>query len=349
MKLLVDFHHSCLFESHQLTFGDRFGMEVYAPFGMEWFDSWYWSFEREYHGDAVARQYLLGIFAGGVEDDGIVTVADRKHPGRVIRGITLERARQERWDLVISSVPSNAPGFEKFARETSGRWGIHVGNQWGDEAWSRSPEFAIMTTTSVIPPNVPHVIVHQEFSLSDFRYEPPVGFGPISSFVSCFPEMATEYQGNFVPIAKAASEMSFAVFGAYGTAPLDEYAALNIDNDPAEGEAMRAAGAIWHSKMWSDGFGHVVHRAFAVGRPVFGYAGYYADKLAGPLWVDGVTSIDVGRRSHDETIAELRRLRDDPEAYQRMCEASAQRFREVVSFDEDADKLADLLGLRVAA
>ena len=110
---------------------------------------------------------------------------------------------------------------------------------------------------------------------------------------------------------------------------------------------MRGAGAIWHSKKWSDGFGHVVHRAFSVGRPVFGYAGYYADKLAGPLWVDGVTSIDISRRSHEETLAELRRLRDDPERYLRMCEASAARFREVVSFDEDADKVAALLGIGV--
>jgi hypothetical protein len=349
VKLLVDFHHSCLFESHQLTFGDRFGFEVYAPYGMDWFNEWIWSFEREWHGDAVARQYLEGIFAGGTLDDGIMTVADQKHPGRVIKGITLERARQERWDLVLSSVPSNAPGFEKFAREHGGRWGIHVGNQWGDEAWSRSPEFAILTTTSPVPGGIPHVVVHQEFSLDDFHYEPPAEFGPIRSFVNCFPEMTSEYQGNFVPLARSAPEFDWRVFGAYGTAPLDEFEGGNIPSDPLEGTMMRGAGVIWHSKAWSDGFGHVVHRAFAVGRPVFGYQDFYADKLAGPLWVDGVTSIDVGRRSQSEIVAELRRLRDDPDAYEAMCEASAARFREVVSFDEDADKLADLLGLRVPA
>ena len=345
--MLIDFHHACLFESHQLTFGDRFGAEVYAPYGMDWFDGWYFSFEREYHGDKVARQYLEGIFAGGTEVDGIVTVADPKHPHRTIKGVTLERAKSERWDIVISSVPANANGFQKFAEQTGARWGIHVGNQWGDEAWQRSPSFAILTTTSDVPSGIPHVVVHQEFSVSDFRYEPPASFGPVRSFVNCFPEMTSEYQGNFLPVARLGTDLAWEVYGAYGTAPDDEYQAGNLSCDFDEGQAMRGAGAIWHSKKWSDGFGHVVHRAFSVGRPVFGYAGYYADKLAGPLWVDGVTSFDVGTRNRDEILTELRRLRDDPDHYLRMCEASAARFREVVSFEEDAHKLGDLLGLGV--
>lgn len=330
-------------------FGDRFGAEVYAPWGMDWYDSWYWIFEKEHHGDAVAHQYLEGIFHDGVEQDGIIEVPDRKHPGRIIKGISLERARAEQFDLVMSSVPANANGYSKFAEQNGARWGIHVGNQWGDEAWEKRPSFAILTTTSVVPAGVPYVVVHQEFSLEDFRYEPPAGFGPIRSMVNCFPEMTSEYAGNFAPLAVSAPELRWQVFGEYGTAADDQFKMGNLHTDPAEGDAMRGAGIMWHSKKWSDGFGHVVHRAFAVGRPVFGYANYYADKLAGPLWVDGVTSIDISTRSHDETLHELRRLRDDPDAYLRMCEASAARFREVVNFDEDADKVADLLGLMVPA
>lgn len=331
-----------------LVYADRFGWDVFAPYGMAWFDEWYWSFERPAHGDAVARQYLEGIWAGATVEDGIATLADPHHPGRIIRGITLEAARSQGWDFVMSSVPANAPGFEKFARSHGAQFLIHIGNQWGDEAWDRKPDAAIMTTTGVIPAGVPHVVVHQEFSLADFRYEEPSGFGPIRSFVVCFPEMISEYQGNFVPLAREASEFAWEVFGAYGSAPLDEYAAGNLSTTPAVADAMRGAGVIWHAKQWSDGFGHVIHNAFAVGRPVFGYEGYYRDKLAGPLWVDGVTSIDVGRRSRDDVAAVLRSLRADPDRYLRMCEASAARFRELVSFDEDADKIAGLLGVAVS-
>ena len=343
--MLADFHHSCLYDSHRRMFGDRFGVDVYAPWGMDWFDKWYWLFEKEHHEDAVAHQYLEGIFHDGVERDGIIEVADPKHPHRTIKGISLERAKAERWDIVMSSVPANANGYSKFAEQTGARWGIHIGNQWGDEAWEKRPSFAILSTTSVVPSGVPYVVVHQEFNLDDFRYEPPVGFGPVRSFVTGFPEMTSEYAGNFAPIAVSAPELSWQVFGQYGTASDDQFKMGNLPTDPMEGDAMRGSGVIWHSKKWSDGFGHVVHRAFAVGRPVVGYANYYADKIAGPLWVDGVTSIDISTRSHDEIIREIRSLRDDPERYLRMCEASAARFREVVNFDEDANQVAGLLGL----
>lgn len=345
MRLLVDFHHADLFESHQLVFGDRFGWEVYAPYGIEWFDEWIWSFEREHHGDAVARQYLIGIFAGAEPDaNGIVSLADTRHPGRIIKGITLAAARAQGWDFVMSTVPANAPGFAKFARDAGAKWLIHVGNQWGDEAWGREPDAAILTTTSAVPGGVPHVIVHQEFSLTDFRYEPPVGFGPVRSFVNCFPEMTSEYQGNFLPLARAYPEFRWEVYGAYGTALADEFEAGNLHGTSQVAEKMRGSGAIWHAKHWSDGFGHVIHNAFAVGRPVFGYARYYADKLAGPLWVDGVTSWDVEAHSQDETIAQLRMLHDSPFLYAEMCEAATARFHQIVDFEADAASILTLLG-----
>lgn len=360
MRLLADFHHSDLFEAHQLTLGDRLGFEVFAPYGMQWFDSWTWQFEKPVHGDAVARQYLLGIWQGAEPDaNGIVAIPDTRHPGRILRGITYDAAMAQRWDFVLSSVPANAPGFRTFAQSTGAQWLVHVGNQWGDEAWGLRPDAAIITTTSVVPTGIPHVVVHQEFRLTDFRFEPPeiirrfqapyFYLGPIRSFVNCFPEMTSEYQGNFVPTAALGHDFEWQVYGAYGTAPIDRFAAGNLSTNPAEGDAMRGAGAIWHSKHWSDGFGHVVHRAFAVGRPVFGYQRYYADKLAGPLWEDGVTSFDVERRSREEVVNELRRLRDDPDHYLSVCEAAAKRFRDVVDFEEDADKVARLLGVAVAA
>lgn len=342
MKLLADFHHADLFESHQLVYADRLGWEVFAPYGLEWFTEWYWSFERSYHGDAVARQYLLGIWEGRKPDaNGVVYLPDSRHAGRIIRGITLEAARSQGWDLTLSTVPDNAAGFSRLAKETGAHWGIHIGNQWGAEAWESTPEFAIVTTTSPVPSNVPHVVVHQEFSTDVFRYEPPKGFGPVRSFVNCFPE-TPEYP-HFLEVARSAPEFTWEVYGAIGTGKPDEFTKADLHGVQVVAETMRGSGAIWHAKHWSDGFGHVIHNAFAVGRPVFGYERYYADKLAGPLWIDGVTSYDVERRSRDETFDLIRRLRDDPDAHLRMCEAAALRFREVVSFDEDAAKIRALL------
>lgn len=346
-RMLADLHHSDLYESHQLVFGDRFGWDVFAPYGMAWYDNWAWSFERAYHGDAVARQYLLGIWRGAEPVDGIVTVEDSHHPGRMLRGITYERARDERWDYVLSSVPANAAGFSTFAEQTGARWFLHVGNQWGDEAWVHHPEGAIMTTTSPVPADMPHVVVHQEFRRDLFAYQPPTAFGPIRSFVNCFPE-TPEYP-RFLAYAETGAEFDWEVYGAYGTAPLDRFARGNLDTTDAVAEHMAGAGVVWHQKFWSDGFGHVVHNAFASGRPVFGSAHYYADKLAGPLWIDGVTSFDMDTRSPDEIVRELRILRDNPERYLEVCAAAAARFDEIVDFDADADQIAELFGAKVPA
>jgi hypothetical protein len=65
--------------------------------------------------------------------------------------------------------------------------------------------------------------------------------------------------------------------------------------------------------------------------------------------MDGVTSFDVGTHSRDEIVWFLRQLRDNPETYLEMCAHAAARFREVVDFDEDADKIARLIGAGVPA
>jgi hypothetical protein len=344
VSLFADYHHADLFEAHQLMFGDRLGYEVYAPWGMEWYDRWYWSFEREWHGDAVARQYLIGVWRGAQPDaNGIVRLPDPKHPGRELRGISLDAALARGWDLVLSSVPANAVGFQKLAQETGAHWGVHIGNQWGDEAWERRPEFAVVTTTSAIPGGVPHVVVHQEFSLQHFRYEAPSSFGPIRSFVNCFPE-TPEYTETFLPVARAHPEVPFEVYGACGTGQPDEFTARGWDIEGVDkvGDAMRGAGAIWHAKHWSDGFGHVIHNAFAVGRPVIGYQRYYADKLAGPLWVDGVTSFDVERYGSG-IFQIIDRMRNDADWYLGLCANAAAQFRHVVDFAADAEQLRLLI------
>ena len=350
-RLLIDYHHSDLFESYQLTFGDRFGWEVVAPFGMEWFDEGIWQFERKWHFDAVARQYLVGIWGDAQPDaNGIVEVPDKTHPGRTLRGITLAAAQDARWDYVISSLPDNDVGLHGLARLTGANFGIQLGNVGQQSAWNLA-DFALCSTTLPFTPIVPHVIYRQEFSLSDFRFTlPPRGEGPnaisrdftVASFVQCLPENPLAYR-QFLDYARTDESFGWGVFGAYGSHPEDELARGNLDSTPRVAMAMRGTDVIWHTKEWSDGYGHVIHNAFAVGRPVFGIEPYYADKLAGPLWVDGETSIDISRRDKAEVLGILRRLRDDEDEHVRMCEAAARRFREVVDFDEDARNVRALM------
>lgn len=341
MKILADYHHSDLFESYQLL-GDRFGWEFYAPYGMQWYDDWYWSFERAFHGDAVARQYLDGVWVGVEEKGDHYERPDGTHPGRIIRGVTVEQALSQRWDAVISSVPENDAGLHGFAQKVGAKFGVQMGNQAQLSDWDRA-DFGLVSTNVYGTPPKPHVIYHQEFSLDDFSWVwPPEEKDSVASFIQCFAENAVPY-AEFLELARAAPDLTWKVYGAYGTHPVDEFACGNQETTPKVAQAIQRTRIAWHSKSWSDGYGHVVHNLFAVGRPVFGRAAYYADKLAGPLWVEGVTSFDVDCYTQEELLRLLRRLRDDDEFHYQVSLAANLRFREIVDFEADAEAVRRLM------
>ena len=352
MRVLADYHHSDLFESLGLLC-DRFGWELYRPAGMEWFDEGYWNFERNMHGDAVARQYL-SIWDTDTDAGDHWERADATHPGRTLRGVTLEQARSQKWDVVLCTLSHNERGFVGFARSVGAHYGIQAGNVGQVQnvavegaGWDAT-EFALLsTTTSGFDVPVPHVIYRQEFSLADFRYEyPPAEANSVSSFVQCFAENRGMERGNFYDefedLARRHPEFTWKVYGAYGTQPEDEWACGNLGSTPAVADAMRRTRIAWHAKFWSDGYGHVIHNLHAVGRPVLSYHNYYADKLAAPLMEHGVTGFDLSRMDEPQIIETLRRLRDDGAYHEQISSAAAARFREAVDFEQDAHRVRSL-------
>lgn len=341
VRILSDFHHADLFESLGLTLHDRLGFDVYRPIGMDWFTEGIWQHEKEYHGDAVAKQYL-DFWPIDVDCGSHWERADNTHPGRTYRMVTLEQFRAMQWDFVIASVHDNQVGFERIARERGAKYGVHIGNQGQPVDWELADFGLVSSLLYYIPPK-PFVVYRQEFSLTDFRFEwPPAEKDTVSSFVQCFPENVDPY-AEFLDLARIVPDLTWQVFGAYGTHPSDEFARGNLPSTPKVAEAMRATRIAWHSKSWSDGYGHVIHNLAAVGRPLIGRASYYVDKLAGPLWAEGVTSFDLDSHTTDELVGILRRLRDDDEFHWTISENMAHRFREVVDFEQDSENIRALL------
>jgi hypothetical protein len=344
MRLLADYHHHDLWESLELLC-ERLGWDLYRPIGMEWFDEGYWNFERAWHGDAVAKQYLTEWGSDKAVNDQPWAIRYDPSHDRWQKLLRLDEARIVKPDIVMASVAHNHEGLHRFAREVGAKFGLHLGNvrfspiDMAEDRWDLA-DFGIVTSILPAPVDKPHVVVHQEFSLEDFRHEPPdplsVKFTPmrVSSFVNCFPENVNAYAG-WKSVAGIRPQYDWRVYGAYGSVPEDEYACGNIDKCSAVGDAMRASDIAWHTKQWSDGFGHVIHDWFAVGRPVVGHEWYYKNQLAGPLWQEGVTSFDLTDKSPDEVAGIIDRLYNDPDLRLRMGENAAARFREVVDFDEE--------------
>jgi len=357
VRVLTDYHHHALAESLLLLFEDRYGWEVFFPESMDWFTEDVWQFEKEWHGDAVAKQYLEGVWADAyVEPDGITRRQDPRHPWRTHRGLTLAQARDMRFDYVISSLPANDLGFAVVAKDTGAKFGVQVGNEAQVSRWDLA-EFILSSSTlpGLTSPNTwarqathmgtPTVIYHQEFDTDLFgpKVPPESARDTVASFVNCFPENREPYQ-QFASLAdELRAEFRFQCYGAYGSAPEDEWAAGDVGSTPAVAAAMQASRTAWHGKYWSDGFGHVIHNWFSIGKPVVGVPRYYIGKLAGPLWEEGVTSIDVEAHDRHELVTILRTLRDDDELYDRMCRASHTRFDGLVDFPTEAEAIRQML------
>lgn len=359
MRVLVDFHHHALAESLLRLFEDRLGCDVWFPYSMDWFHEDIWAFERAWHGDAVAKQYLEGIWAGATprEDGGIMRI-DPRHPGRYHHGITLAAARTMHWDLVISTLPHNDEGFARFAALAGARFGLQIGNVMQDSRYDLA-SFALSSSTlpghttpdswaKVIDHRgVPTVIYHQEFDADRvFRFDPDPAAGSreVASWVNCFPETAP-YPGFLDFARRHADDFDFKVYGAYGSAAADELAAGDVSLVTDVADRMREARVGFHMKAWSDGFGHVIHNWAALGRPIVWVADYYRDKLAAPLFVEGVNAWDIGRHTEAELVEVMRRLRDDDDFWLNAATASRDRFDALVSFDEEARAIAGMLGL----
>lgn len=326
MNVLVDRHHSGLYHSWQLM-ARRFGWTLYTPIGHDWYDRWYWSFGRStYNDDRLAQQFLMGV--AGV--DGLGPLVDGEFPDWPINGVTLEQAQAMDWSYVIATVPDNEPGFARFARETGARYVIGIGNTGQFVDWNLAP---LALSSSEMPLLGPGVVYHQE--LDPIGYVPPTSRHTAASFVNCMP-----FMGSCWDLLEAArSQVPVAVHGIDGPDGIVKpYSRLL--------EIMASVGWGWHDKAQGDGFGHVIHSWAAVGRPLIGHASHYRGKLAEPFWQHGVTCLDLDRISIEEAVRVVQTA--SPARHTEMCEAIRHEY-ERIDYEAEADSIAGLLGLKVAA
>jgi hypothetical protein len=69
---------------------------------------------------------------------------------------------------------------------------------------------------------------------------------------------------------------------------------------------------------------------------------YYAGQLAEKLFEDGKTCLEIDNLGPQQ-IADKILLYADPEEHNTMCENAYLRFKEVVNFDEEEQKIREFL------
>jgi len=341
IRVLTDgSHHGDLYESLLLLFEDRFGWQVFRPYDMGFWDANIWNYERHMtHGIEVARQYLQPYSTDRDMGDWFER-DDDAHPPRVHKLVTLEQVRSQHFDIVLATLAENEAGLHDLARSIGATFGIQLGNEGTVNRYDLA-DFSMFSTAREHLPWTPYVFYHQEFSLTDFRFEyPPTENDVAATWVQCLGSAPEDWE-RFVTLARLTPELRWY---HHGHCNQDSgYWRSNVKTSAEVAAQMRAARIGIHFKRWSDGYGHVIHNLFAVGKPVIATASYYADKLAGPLFIDGVTSFDMQTRSTEEVVEIIRRLADDDDFHRQISENAAARFREVVDFDADAEAVRLML------
>jgi hypothetical protein len=328
-NVLADRHHSGLYHSLQLM-AARFGWTLYTPTGRGWWEEGYWAFGRSTYGDdRLAAQFL----------DQPVS-PDNEFPDAPVNFVTLEEAREMRFDFVIASLPDNEEGFARFAGEQGARYVVQVGNtgQWVD--WALKP--LVLSSSEMPLYGEQGVVYHQEMDPvpfcdpdqlqdlmpSNFSWRRWAG-----SFVNCMTSMGACWD------LLISADMVVDVYGIDGPRGVIKPYDYMID-------LMGSYGWGWHDKAQGDGFGHVIHSWAAVGRPLIGHASHYRGKMAERFWRDGETCIDLDKHSVEEAVAIVRTISSDDHAA--MCRAIRAEFDQI-DYEAEARAIADLLGIGVPA
>ena len=312
MRILSDRHHMGLTESLRLLFEKRLGHELYFQKGLEWYpDFW-----NVYPHIDTAKQYL-----------------ERELEG--VRGITLEELKNTQFDILIASIPQHIEPFKKLISlyQPQAKLIYQIGNMWDIDPNSVKN---VMASANVdIPANINGIIYHQEFDLDIFHYEPPKEGKKIYSFINCL-NTVDIYKKDwelFLELERLMPDWEFKSFGGQTRNGA-------ITNQEELANKMREATLIFHSKNKGDGFGHVIHNAAAIGRPLITRFSDYEGKLAGSLLQGiGPTSIFVDNKTPEQITKDINRIYEftngDGYGINDMSNNIYQSFKQNVNFDQE--------------
>lgn len=340
MKAFIDMHHGELYESLRILFQDRLGYEVYRPIGLDWYEKGYW---MVHDSPETANQYLgmhlldtdipesfraqgaTAMNIGFVENSpGIYTIATPEYDV-FHKAVTLDAFKEMKFDILVSSIPSHIPIFNKLVSEyqQSAKHIFQIGNNWK----APYPEVKNILTSSLygVTSETNCVFYHQEFSTKIF------------SKVECISPQSVFNMMHYMQNPELFSEISKVVpawkFYAYGA---------GNPNGPCSPHIVKVAeifknnGFLWHVKSQGDGYGYNIHHAFACGRPIITKVSDFKGMTASQLLVDGETCIDIENRSPKEIAEKMVVFSLD---YNTISNNVYSKFREVVDFDSEFDSI----------
>lgn len=347
MRVFVDFHHSSLLRSLILLLEDRLGMNVYRPIGMDWFYNGFWAINDQ---EDTARQFLSTDQAIRPGDgtpplnkiqnlhqaiEGLYYVLD---PGSKTahKACDLSLFQNTKFDYLIATIPQHVPIFKKLIElyQPQAKLIIQIGNNWQGYDFGDTPVLA--SVKGPLPNATNAIFYHQEFDLEIFHPETIRNSKNVYSFVNIIQNTGKGWD-DYLQLKHALGPLGWK-FRAYGGQCPDG----NMTGPYELANKLREAMFVFHVKPGGDGFGHIIHNAYAVGRPLITRSSYYRGQLAEDLLVEG-TYIDLDVHPLRDVQSLLMNAAASTMAMQQMSQRAYARFCEVVNYDKEAKAIESWL------
>ena len=336
-----------LYHSLQILFEDRLGWELYRPIGLDWYHEGFWDIfphintakqflgideppilQKDVHGEVLAEMERKNLHTAKTEE-GLYVVKDVVY-NCYQRAITLDRFKQEEFDIVLSSIPQHIEPFNRLIKEFQPRAKhiFQVGNCWDQlpgvkNILASAEPFNVSGDTNV-------VFYHQEFDREMFSYTEPRFHNTVHSYVHYMKEPYLMDQ-----IIPSLPGWQLVKYGA----GMDQV----LQGMESVSEAIKSSSFTWQYKPEGDGFGHVIHSSYACGRPAVIWRSQYQGKLAHRLFIPDVTCIDADGLMPAQIAEKLIHF-SYPDNHEAMCLAAYQKFKDVVDFDAEFEKIKVFLG-----
>lgn len=337
MNILCDLHHLGLYKSFELLFEKRLGHKLYRPIGVEWFDEGYWDIAKPYGNARDTVMQYLEIKQQDIPEEIRLNEGARLNNGVYYcdnsKAVTFETAKEMGIDLIIASIPDHYKSYTRMRDKHFPKAKVicHAGNDFGKYDWSLVRNFLASVKEIPTPTDTNAVFYHQEI---DPIYQ-PCKTTPDNIITSL---LHTPYKYPDYPLwQRLQAEMTdftFKEYGMGGTLP-----PLHQEKDVFR--ALCDSKFVFHLKFGGDGFGHVIHDCFAVGRPPIVKYEYYKDCLAGELMIDGKTC--VFWQDSKPFAWNIDNIRHNTEQYQRLSENAIAQFNKIVDYNEEQKNIVKFL------
>lgn len=334
-NIFIDMHHSSLFSSFLYTLETRLGYTIYRGVGEAWFKNGYWKINRQ----ADTIQQYLGTYGyqpldGTPSLNNVMWMQDDVYysrdpnTGQIHKAITYEKFMSMEWYTVICSIPQHIEPYKELAKIKKCYHIFQVGNEFNFD-YESVPN--LMASIMPRPIKAHHVFYCQEFDTTAFNPKPPNHSKKIYNFMNVLKNYP-EALDLFLALEAELPDYDFKMFGSQNR----DGCITGVQEIAAK---IAEAQWIFHVKPGGDGYGHLVHNFYAIGRPLLTKKTHYEGKLAGRMMKES-NAILVDSRN-PKNIADLIRSHED--ASDSMAENAHKTFNEYVDFSADAQRIKQFM------